>query len=709
MKKLLATIVLLLAVVAMMAAAASADEVTEVYSVDELVNALSANGTGGSIRLGTDITLTGNLFAKKDAILDLNGHTLNTAAYTLVIYSNMTIKDSYITETGKIIGTGSFKIQVGSSTVPGQLVFESGNLDTSKSYGIRVPSKGKLTVNGGSLRAPGYVIYDEGNVTVNGGTVTATGTSPAVQVKGPAGELNEMLTVTGGKIETLGDGKAINLYSNCAVTISGGTIEALYPDPEQKNGGIGVACFKNTRLTINGGTIKTASFGIMGNGTDSGTNDGTGAWFIITGGTVISAYGTAVFAPQADGETVISGGTITGGRSGVDLRAGTLTISGGTITGNREEFVVDEVRNGSLVKGCAVSVVQHSTKKPVTVRISGGTFYGKVPFHERNVLNNPAEAVAQINYDISGGVFHSSGTKTVEVEDYPNGKFIQGGKFTHYVTDYVKDGYGEKIENDPVRPEPNMKAVYRFRTVTVAGAANGKVKDTTRYQTVSDDGTTVEREPDGQEPVQAPDSPKDLCWKALYGDKFFLRPEPDEGYDMDTVTVTDENGNAIDVTAEDGGWYFLMPDSDVTVKVTFVSVKYYFVSGDGSEWIKGSGVPLDFVVKGTPNDDKTFARFTGIETDGKAVNTKDYDASAGSVKLSLKPAYLEGLDARKHTLRAVFSNGSVTGSFTVKAADKPLPKTGDPASLVLWCGLILLGIAGIITAAACRSLRKKRR
>ena len=171
MKKLLATIVLLLAVVAMMAAAASADEVTEVYSVDELVNALSANGTGGSIRLGTDITLTGNLFAKKDAILDLNGHTLNTAAYTLVINSNLTIKDSSSNESGKIIGTGSFKIQVGSSTASGQLVFESGTLDTSKSYGIRVPSKGKLTVNGGSLRAPGYVIYDEGNVTVNGGTV----------------------------------------------------------------------------------------------------------------------------------------------------------------------------------------------------------------------------------------------------------------------------------------------------------------------------------------------------------------------------------------------------------------------------------------------------------------------------------------------------------------------------------------------------------
>ncbi len=191
MKKLLATIILLLAVVAMLSAAASAEEVTEVNSYSKLVTALSANGKGGSIKLCADIELAANLFARKDAVLDLNGHTLNTAAYTLVIYSNMTIrdtgKDASSNKVGTITGTGSFKIQVGSSTTPGQLVFESGVLNTSQNYGIRVPLKGRLTINDGSFSAPSYVIYDEGNVTVNGGTITVAGTNAAIQVKGPAG------------------------------------------------------------------------------------------------------------------------------------------------------------------------------------------------------------------------------------------------------------------------------------------------------------------------------------------------------------------------------------------------------------------------------------------------------------------------------------------------------------------------------------------
>ena len=150
MKKLLATIILLLAVVAMLSAAASAEEITEVNSYSELVSVLSANGKGGSIKLCADINLTANLLARKDAVLDLNGHTLNTANFTLAVFSNMTIKDTAIdvssNKAGKITGTGSFKIQVGSSTTPGQLVFESGVLDTSKGYGIRVLPQGRLTV-----------------------------------------------------------------------------------------------------------------------------------------------------------------------------------------------------------------------------------------------------------------------------------------------------------------------------------------------------------------------------------------------------------------------------------------------------------------------------------------------------------------------------------------------------------------------------------
>ena len=47
--------------------------------------------------------------------------------------------------------------------------------------------------------------------------------------------------------------------------------------------------------------------------------------------------------------------------------------------------------------------------------------------------------------------------------------------------------------------------------------------------------------------------------------------KPDEGYEIDKVTVTDSKGNSITVTDKgDGKFSFVMPDSKVDVKATFV-------------------------------------------------------------------------------------------------------------------------------------------
>lgn len=45
--------------------------------------------------------------------------------------------------------------------------------------------------------------------------------------------------------------------------------------------------------------------------------------------------------------------------------------------------------------------------------------------------------------------------------------------------------------------------------------------------------------------------------------------KPDEGYELDTLTVTDGSGKAVTVTEKDGKNYFTMPASKVTVKATF--------------------------------------------------------------------------------------------------------------------------------------------
>ena len=58
---------------------------------------------------------------------------------------------------------------------------------------------------------------------------------------------------------------------------------------------------------------------------------------------------------------------------------------------------------------------------------------------------------------------------------------------------------------------------------------------------------------------------------AKKGDTVTITVKPDEGYEIDKVTVTDSKGNSITVTDKgDGKFSFVMPDSKVDVKATFV-------------------------------------------------------------------------------------------------------------------------------------------
>ena len=54
------------------------------------------------------------------------------------------------------------------------------------------------------------------------------------------------------------------------------------------------------------------------------------------------------------------------------------------------------------------------------------------------------------------------------------------------------------------------------------------------------------------------------------GDTVTVRPNPDDGYTVDDITVTDKDGNEVDITRNpDGSWSFTQPDGAVTITVTF--------------------------------------------------------------------------------------------------------------------------------------------
>ena len=103
---------------------------------------------------------------------------------------------------------------------------------------------------------------------------------------------------------------------------------------------------------------------------------------------------------------------------------------------------------------------------------------------------------------------------------------------------------------------------------------------------------------------------------------------------------------------------------------------YSYTEGAGAEWTKGNKTGLNFEIKGSPDDKETFEKFIGLASDGSTVAAENYTAASGSVKLTIKAAWLETLAAGKHTLTANFKDGKAEASFTVK--DAPPPPTDPP-------------------------------
>lgn len=372
--------------------------------------------SGTELKLEADISLAANT-AISDVILDLNGHVINTAGYVLIPEGNVTVKDSSSNNTGKILNnTNSVRQLVQPS---GNFVFESGTIDAKNGYAIYV-NGGKTIIKGGVIDSASYAILNAGNLILNGGNVNSQNGFTVYSYSNSTFEMN------GGTINYSGDGQAIFLKENCSAVMNGG--EVLAPN------GRGVAAFKNTYFEMNDGKIIAKIQALTGNGSTSGTNEGTNAKFKITGGTLESTNGVAIYLPQPQGETTITGGTIKG-VTGIEIRAGKLNVSDAEIISSYIPTESEKNGNGSTTKGAAIAVVQHTTKLPIDVTVSGGYFEAYTPFIQQNVEGNEQEAVDKVNIKIEDGVFNTiegdeNNHPTASVFSENKENFITGGAFS---------------------------------------------------------------------------------------------------------------------------------------------------------------------------------------------------------------------------------------------------------------------------------------
>ncbi len=123
-------------------------------------------------------------------------------------------------------------------------------------------------------------------------------------------------------------------------------------------------------------------------------------------------------------------GTVTGGNTGIELRAGKLNVTGGTITGKGFPTSVEANGNGATTVGAGIAVAQHSTKLPTELTVTGGVINGYTALYQSNPQKNDDAAVAKVKLNVTGGTFNAinGGSNAVYSENCTG--FITGGTFS---------------------------------------------------------------------------------------------------------------------------------------------------------------------------------------------------------------------------------------------------------------------------------------
>jgi hypothetical protein len=158
------------------------------------------------------------------------------------------------------------------------------------------------------------------------------------------------------------------------------------------------------------------------------------------------------------------------------------------------------------------------------------------------------------------------------------------------------------------------------------------------------------------------------------GETVTITAEPDEGCKIDSITVKDADGNVLDVTDNgDGTFSFQFPNSSVTIDVVF-KADYKIILGDKASAELGKVKTLSFTANGA------LSKFQSLKINGNVVNAANYTLSEGSTVVTLKASYLKMMEAGTYTLTFVFSDGEVSGTFTLtKDTDEEPEETTKPS------------------------------
>ena len=469
---------------------------------------------------------------------------------------------------------------------------------------------------------PGGDDDPEPNICVGGVGLTGDKDTPAYALTDKNGTVTKD-SATADNYNIMWDGETLTLRN---ATISGGNVfdsdksAAIYYIQESP---LNLMLVGDNAVTGPSGEGIEKSYGISACGTDdyidltisgAGTltatgGDGAAYSYGVYGGNVVINSGT-IMATGGIGEKdsyginahdiAIKGGAVTAeGLAAQEISAGVsaidFTIGGGQLTASGDEgaaYSYGVYSLETLISGGEITAQGGSaaiTRNQVTVRPAAGqrivVFSGESeatateiegsPFASEMVINDLLASVNKYFHSYVAGdtppepeeftiTFDASGGTTPAPQTTVKGRLTSLPVSTRYGYDflgwYTADGdrvttstvftadatlYASWDRHDsgdssdhPARPSQPSAPSYAVSTVD---ADNGEVDvDLSRVQA---------------------------------GEEVTITATPDEGYEVEAVTVTDRGGEEINVTeAGDGVYTFEMPDSRVTIEVTFAPV-----------------------------------------------------------------------------------------------------------------------------------------
>lgn len=402
---------------------------------------------------------------------------------------------------------------------------------------ITITGNKTLDLAGHTLTLNGQLIV-EGNLTIGGsGKIFSDNLYDMILVKPGAtlivNDANlEATAFKAGAIQILGEtGK------NTQVTINKeAVITANYPAYISKPGGQGITV--DIYGTLNGLYTETAdksktnggsAFYINGNVIDTSVN--AAVVNVYEGATLTGDKAPAVYAA---GYAVwnISGGSFTGTEA-LSIKAGTFNITGGSFVANGEKKDPKAEGNASEESGAAISITSNKgyEAKKIELSVENADVWSENGYAVLEVATDVEEnETTYVNkIELNSGIYYG-GEEAISAENVDN--FVKGGIYNTDVETYV-DTTLDAVKDE----ETGEYYVGTLNKVNVKETTNGKVE-------VSLEEAIVEQFVE-------------------------ITSTPNEGYKVGTITVKDSTGKNVEVV--DG--IFLMPDSEVTVEVTFEKVE----------------------------------------------------------------------------------------------------------------------------------------